>query len=893
MTESGTRGTRWREAKRLFEAAIAMEESQREAWLRDVCGSEAELHAEVQSLLDWHRDSTGFLETPAARVAELPIASTFDQPLVGQSIGAWRIVDVIGRGGMGVVYRAERADDAFQRQAAIKVVRFGRHSAHIVERFRRERETLAALDHPNIARLMDGGTTQDGQPYFVMELVDGIPVDQYCDEHKLTIEQRLDLFRAICAGVQYAHENLVVHRDIKPDNILVTRDGVPKLLDFGIATIVARDVDTGRPPNGGAAMPSAAVSQSSPASPSSSISPSSPFTPASIPAASWLMTPDYASPEQVAGRTVVTTPSDVYSLGVLLYVLLTGVRPYHLTGVTPADIQAQLGAATLVPPSERVRPVGDPEPSLIDGAARRATTPKALARRLAGDLDAIVLRALGREPASRYSSVERLAHDIECHHLSRPVSARGADAAYRARLFVRRHAVALGVAAVIALLAAGGIAGVLWQASVAAEARVRAERRFDDVRQLAHSFMFGVHDSIVNVPGTTEARALMVHTAVQYLEGIAREAAGDRVLQRELASAFVKVGDAQGHPTSANLGDTAGALVSYRRALSIAEVVLQAAPDDVEASRTLGMAHRRIADVLSWKGEMTAALEHCQRSGALFAVIAAHPQHTIEDRVQAGIASIKLGDLLGNPNFPNLGKAADAHAKYQVALGMFRRLDAVAPTNPRVRRYLGLTLERIGTLHELASRWPEATAAYQESFEIRKMLASTEASHNDIQRDYAVAYEKLGNIQRLTGNPAAAAVSYRDALGQFERLAKGDPSDAFAARSVAISREKLSGVEQSLGRMSEAVSLMRAALATHRGLADRDPENAQARCDSARVAESLGDLSRPPGEQQPGGATCAMWKDSLATRTALKEKGRPACTADADFARLAVKLRPC
>jgi len=321
--------------------------------------------------------------------------------------------------------------------------------------------------------------------------------------------------------------------------------------------------------------------------------------------------------------------------------------------------------------------------------------------------------------------------------------------------------------------------------------------------------------------------------------------------------------------------------------------VLQAAPDDVEARRTLAMAHRRIADVLSWKGEMNAALEHCQRSSALYAEILAHPQHTIEDSVQTGIAQIKLGDLLGNPNFPNLGNAADALAKYQVALGTFRRLDQVAPTNPRVRRYLGLTLERIGTLHEHASRWPEATAVYQESFEIRKALAATETTHQDIQRDLAIAHEKLGNIQGLTGHPAAAAVSYRDALAQFERLAKLDPSNAFAARTVAISREKLSGVVESLGRTGEALTLMRAALVTHRGLADRDPDNAQARCDAARVAESLGDLTSLPGEQEPDSATCTLWKESLATRRALAQKGRNACATDDLLARLAVKVRPC
>ncbi len=362
------------------------------------------------------------------------------------------------------------------------------------------------------------------------------------------------------------------------------------------------------------------------------------------------MTPDYASPEQVAGRAVVTTPSDVYSLGVLLYVLLTGVRPYHLTGSTPADIQAQLGAATLVPPSERVK-----DPFTRERGRRRSPRHQAARAGAAACRRSRCDRAARAGTRSGVAVFERRTARAR-HRVSSPRAARlGARAAMRS---ITRACSCGGMRwrsalpAVIALLAAGGVAGVLWQASVAAEARVRAERRFDDVRQLAHSFMFGVHDSIVNVPGTTEARALMVRTAVQYLEGIAREAAGDRVLQRELAGAFVKVGDAQGHPTSPNLGDTAGALASYRRSISIAESVRQAAPDDVDASRTLAMAHRRIGDVLSWKGEMSAALEHCQKSGALFAEIAANPAAHDRGSRAGGRRADQAGRSARQPELP-------------------------------------------------------------------------------------------------------------------------------------------------------------------------------------------------------------------------------------------------
>jgi serine/threonine protein kinase len=996
--------SRWAHVNRVFHHAVTLEDTAaREAYLGAACAGAPDVLAEVRSLLEWDETASGFLDVPVARVAEWPtppptpptptpvgargrgLAGSAPQdaagragggadadagegadaavdvdadadavgyadadadatvagasgaggeglvdPLIGSALGAWRITGIIGRGGMGSVYRAERADAAFRRQAAIKVVRLGRESTPMIERFRRERETLAALDHPNIARLLDGGTTAAGQPYFVMELVDGVPIDRYCDERRLTVDRRLDLWRAVCAGVQYAHENLVIHRDIKPDNILVSQDGTPKLLDFGIAKLLS----DGQTPADDAGA-----------------------------AATWLMTPDYASPEQLLGKTMPTLSSDVYSLGVLLYVLLTGVRPYHLSGTSRAAVQAQLADAVLRPPSARVAAsrvanapavadrdevaggpgraggtgagaldraaarYGGPKAALRAGAvagedagshgdadvdadaghadedredaaaraAARGATPRELARRLRGDLDAIVLRALARDAGQRYSTVDQLAADLERHRTSHPVAARGRDLPYLARTFVRRHAVALGVLAALFAAALGAMGTIVWQARAAAEARGRAEHRFEDVRRLAHAFMFDVHDAVVNIPGTTSARMLMVRTAVDYLERLAREAASDRDLQRELAGAFVKVGDAQGNPSSPNIGDTAGAVASYRRAIDIASALVRQAPDDVVASRTLALAHRRLADTLAWRGDMAQALAQCEASGRLFAEIAARPSPTLDDRLQAAVAQIKLGDLLGNPNFPNLGRAADADARYAVALTALRALSAEAGADARVRRYHGLTLERIGTLREQAGRWAEAAAAYRASFDIRQALAASEPLHMDIQRDAAIAYEKLGNIERFMNNAPAAAKNYRGALARFERLAAADPSNASGARTVAISQEKLAAALIELRQMAEARTLLASSLSAHRALAARDQDSAQARCDVGRTAEALGDAWAPARStgSPPPDAACAAWKESLRARDALRKAGAESCTDAAEVERVTAKLHVC
>ena len=564
-----------------------------------------------------------------------------------------------------------------------------------------------------------------------------------------------------------------------------------------------------------------------------------------------MMTPDYASPEQLGGRPSTTT-ADVYSLGVLLHVLLTGARPYTLTGTTPAAIEKQLLEFTLIPPSERA--VSSPESDAR--AARRGTTALKLAKRLQGDLDAIVLRALGRIPSSRYSSVERLAEDVARHRAHHPVQARGRPTGYAARLFVRRHRGAIALAAAVAVLVVAGVVTVLWQAAIAADARRRAERRFNDVRALAGSLIFDVHDAIDNVPGTTPARQLIVQRAVQYLDSLARESAGDAGLQRELARAFIRVGDVQGNPNRANVGDPTGAIASYRRAITLAEAVRAESPGDADALRTLASAYRQRGDVLALTGDKAKALADAEASETLYAQVAAREGATREDRVAVGVAAIKLGDLLGNPNFENLGRSGTANIAYKKALETFRRLDQDARGDVAIRRYLGLALERIGTMHEDARQWADAAAAYQESFGIRRDLAARQPTHRDIQRDLGIAHEKLGNVHLAQSGASAAVSEYREALAVFEGLAGADPTDVNAGRTVAISRENLADALRKDGSVTEALDLYRKALTAHRGFIGQDTHNVRARCDAARVGETLGDVLA--AAEAPG--ACTAWR---------------------------------
>jgi serine/threonine protein kinase len=424
---------RWRQIDTLFAEALERPAGEREAFLAAACAGDAELLRAVEELLAADEESATFLERPAGELLG------FVPELEGR-LGPYRLLRRLGDGGMGTVYLARREDEHYERDVAVKVIRSGVQSPEALHRFFAERQILARLEHPNIARLYDGGSTEDGRPYLVMELVEGVPVDQYCDDHQLSIDQRLDLFRRICAAVQYAHQNLLVHRDLKPANILVTAEGEPKLLDFGIAK---------------------------------RLEPGSSTVPNRTQTGLRMMTPVYASPEQVRGEAIATT-SDVYALGVLLYELLAGRSPYRVVNGLPHEIERAICEQEPERPSLALfRAVAD-APSPEEIARARRTRPQALRRRLRGDLDNIVLMALRKEPGRRYGSAAQLARDIESHLQSLPVMARADTLPYRARKFARRHRAGVAAASLVVLLVAGFIVSLIVQGRRIAQERDKA-----------------------------------------------------------------------------------------------------------------------------------------------------------------------------------------------------------------------------------------------------------------------------------------------------------------------------------------------------------------------------------------------------------------------------------
>lgn len=612
---------RWRRLEALFFEALDLDPAARPAFVEQSCGTDISLRQELQSLLSSSDRTLAGLRRPVEELAGEVIKEASRQ-----QIGPYQIIRLLGEGGMGLVYLARRADDQYQRLVAIKLMHAGLgRNTEMLRRFRAERQILANLDHPNIARLLDGGITAAGAPYLVMEYVDGIPIDDYCRRHPFTTAERLQLFRTVCGAVEYAHRNLVVHRDIKPGNILVTEDGTPKLLDFGIAKLLD-------PENSNRTFAYTVETQR-------------------------LMTPEYASPEQVRGEPV-TTATDVYALGVLLYELLTGRPPFRLESISPLDV---------------ARVICEQEPAKPSTASRSNPALSPLeTRELKGDLDNIVLKAMRKEPGRRYPSVAQLSEDVRCYLKGYPVEARGGARRYRAGKFVRRHKAAL-VAVVAGVLAVVGFGiGMGLLAQRATRERLTAER---ESQLLANIFEAATPDQARGSEVT--ARQLLDQGAIR----VDRELAGEPALQASMLD---------------NIGRAYDALGLYSKAEPLVERAYEL------RTRTPGNRKLDLATSLEDLANTLRLQDQYEKAEPLFRQALEIRQKALGGKSDLVAESLSgLGECLFLEN-----KDAGAESVLRKALAIPSPQDSITGAN--TRNYLALELFRKGGYREAAGLLEEA-----------------------------------------------------------------------------------------------------------------------------------------------------------------------------------------
>ena len=789
---------RWNSIQELFSAAVEMRKQERDAFLAKECAGDAGLRVEVETLLECDHDGS---ETISRGVRSAAASLMLTESLTGKRLGPYAIVKEIGQGGMGTVYLAARADDQYKKQVAIKLVKRGMDTQAVLDSFRHERQILANLDHPYIARLLDGGTTTTGVPYFVMEYVQGQPIDQFVTSHNLNVEQRCELFLKVCEAVSHAHRNLVVHRDLKPTNILVTADGTPKLLDFGIAKVL-------NPQSSGNTV-TAAYQR--------------------------MLTPDYACPEQVRGG-FATTAMDVYSLGAIFYELLTGVKPHGIESYTLEQVEHAICEV-------------DP--------ARPST--QANSQRLAGDLDNIVLLAMRKEPQRRYASVDQFAEDIQRHLSGRPVLAREDTIRYRAGKFFRRHRLgALAASLVLASLLVGIVlAG--WQARKAEEQRrvavgerARAERRLSLLIELANRSLFEVHDAIERLPGAIGARRKIIKSTLEYLNNVAKDAPGDIDMLLAIDRAYEKVGDLQGVPGRPNLGDEEGAWQSYQSAIKLNDQALRIQPENFEVLiNRIGLL-QRIAMLLKERGKHDESLK-INREGLVLAERVAARDHSKSSADDQRLAAVQVG-IMEHAIAMQLSttdpESAVKHVEREVEV--YSALVKKDPGDWDAINSLGSACNQMGKILTARNRLKEALAQFQKGAEMREALLVKLPDDIVINRNLTISYgyvgDTLGNPSGPNlGDPKGAMEAYRKAERLARRLTAADPANLNASADLATVYMRMGVTLNAPGQREESFAVLARARGLLETLTARNPANLTYRQKLSVVLFHTGERMRESG----------------------------------------------
>jgi tetratricopeptide (TPR) repeat protein len=714
---------------------------------------------------------------------------------VGQTLGHYRLLECIGQGGMGTVYKAVRGDDQFNKTVAVKIMRFAGQNPLGQQRFLAERQILASLEHPHICRLLDGGSwtppgAPESQPYIVMEYVEGEPITKFCARRELGLRDRLELIRTVCNALSYAHRQLVIHRDVKPDNILVTADGTVKLLDFGMAKLLDASADSALTLTG-----------------------------------MRVMTPAYASPEQVRGETI-STVTDVYSLGVVLYELLTGRRPYKVSRDDPSDMYREICEHDVSPPSTWGH------------------------RELRGDLDVIVLKALQKDPARRYLSIDLLSDDIRRSLTGLPIVARADTITYRTKKFVRRHWLGLAATLSLVLALAGGALVSLYQARIAAT-------RFEQVRKLANRFLFDFYDQIKNLPGSTAAREMVVATALEYLDSLSKDAGNDPDLQWELAKAYERVGEVQGDPGGPSLGQTKAAHESYKKSAAMQQDLVDRGFADISRRQSLSQIYGRVMATARLIGSPQEAVWAAERS-------VEHAQAVSEESLAQARVSLMMVQL-------DAGEPLKSIETGEAVLAALLPASTADVSWTRARQTLARTYLMIGRASHRAARFDEAIDAYQQAIRLRELRLAEAVLDPLNARDLVLAYHGAGDIlgadDRFSlGRPREAEVFYRKALDLAERLASTDSKNATARMELVRSIGKWAAVAE-VTNPAEALRQYRRALDLAESVLPEGPDRQMLR---GYAYSSIGSASARLGRKDEARASLrqsqAIWDARLEAR---------------------------
>ncbi|MBV9295593.1 MAG: serine/threonine protein kinase [Acidobacteriaceae bacterium] len=773
---------RWQQVKSILDQALEVPSDGREQFVTGVCAGDAALCEEVKEFLDSSERADQLLsEDGLEEVIPTDIASSYNLPA---RIGPYSILREIGRGGMSIVCLARRDDGEYDRLVALKLIGNGVHRAKFAKLFWRERQILAQLDHPNIARLLDGGTTEAGQPYYAMEFVEGEPLDKYFERRSASLQEKLELFISICSAVSYAHRNLIIHRDLKPKNVLVTNDGVPKLLDFGVAGIMADGAQL--------------------------------ETTTGIP-----LTPLYASPEQIEGKPL-TVATDIYSLGVLLYELLSGRHPYGVREGTAAALQAIVKENPL-PLEEQTK--GIP-----------------------ADLEKIVMMALRKEPERRYATVDAFCQDILDFLDGFPVHAAPDTFLYRFSKFAKRNRLAL-VAASIALLGMTFSGIIIWRE------KQQAEIRFQQVRRLAHSVVFELDDAIRDLPGSSRARELLIARGLEYLNALARNRGADPTLTLELAQAYRKIGAAQGDLEQANAGDPKGALASYSKARSLLLDLRREEPSNRNVERSLALVDNDIA-VLSPRAGLGRVLEIRKEAISLFEDIA---------RTSSGPDGLK--DLALAHFYLAFAETEDqkfqeARPIWKEALADYSRIQQLENNSAESRRNVALVEKRIGSVYYALGDYPDSVAHDRKAAEIDEGRVAAEPQNPTASMDLSFDLVELGWSSHELRDENQSIDALNRAIALRRQVAATDPHD-FRAQSELEMVLRIAGVVRTeAGFLNEGLSFEQQAENVGASLHARDPRNLEESVSFALDCFELGNVYRAIALKQRG-PDAANWRAAL------------------------------